>query len=176
MSDRRPRGARGGLRTGVLLAAALAALLVATTLASTSLASVASGTLSALWGRHHRQHQMDPERAREHAEFAVGWLLHSVDGTDEQESRVNEIVAALIDDVLAGAEEHRGTHRALIDEFSGAEVDRDALERIRGSELELIDALSVRVIGAIADVAEVLTPEQRLELIERSHRVRRFRH
>ena len=60
MSDRRPRGAQGGLRTGVLLAAALAALLVATALASTSLASVASGTLSALWGRQHRQHQMDP--------------------------------------------------------------------------------------------------------------------
>ena len=173
MSDRRLRGAQGGLGTGVLLADALAALLVASTLASTSLAGVGSGwTLSALWGRHHRQHSMDPERAREHAEFAVSWLLYRVDGTDEQESRINQIVATLIDDVLSGAEQHRGNHQALIDEFSGAEIDRDALERIRGSELELIDALSVRVVGALADVAEVLTSEQRLELIERSQRLR----
>ena len=174
MSDRRPRDGQGGLRTGVWLAVMLAGLLVASAVASTSLASAASGwTLSALWGRHHRQHSMDPERARERAEFAVSWMLHRLDGTDEQESELNDIVSTLIDDVIAGAGEHRENHRALIDEFSGAEVDRDALEQIRASEIELVDALSVRVIEALADAAEVLTSEQRLELIEQSQR---FRH
>lgn len=174
MSDRQDPGAGQspprGLVKGVLLAGVLGALLVTSALISTSFASAASGwTMSAWWGRHQRHHAVDPGRAREHAEYAVGWLLHSVDGTEEQELRVNEIVGALIEDVFAHVEQDRANRQALIDEFSKVEIDRDALERIRRSELELADTLSARLVGALADVAEVLTPEQRLELIERTH-------
>ena len=44
-------------------------------------------------------------------------------------------------------------------------IDRAALEQIRATELQRAETASSRVVQAIADAAEVLTPEQRIELI-----------
>jgi hypothetical protein len=52
-------------------------------------------------------------------------------------------------------------------------VDRDVLEGMRASEIERADAASQRLVATLADLADVLTPEQRAELLrtlERWHR------
>ena len=54
-----------------------------------------------------------------------------------------------------------------------ANVDRGALERIREAELKLAESASDRMVNAIADAADVLTPEQRGKLAEMAERFRR---
>jgi hypothetical protein len=44
-------------------------------------------------------------------------------------------------------------------------VDRAALEELRRYELQLAETASGRIVTALADVADVLTPEQPGELI-----------
>jgi Spy/CpxP family protein refolding chaperone len=56
-------------------------------------------------------------------------------------------------------------------------VDRAAIEAIRAQEMQSADAMSKRLVQSLADVADVLTPEQRAQLAEkmkqrRGHRQR----
>ena len=57
--------------------------------------------------------------------------------------------------------------------LSGPTIDRAAIEKLRAEEMALADTLSRTVAAALADSAEVLTPEQRTELLER---LGRFHH
>jgi Spy/CpxP family protein refolding chaperone len=55
-------------------------------------------------------------------------------------------------------------------------VDRAALEAIRAQEIQAADAMSKRFVQSLADVAEVLTPEQRAQLAEKMKQRREHRH
>jgi periplasmic protein CpxP/Spy len=123
-------------------------------------------------GRHAFGAQLlkDPEAAKRHAGMAVEWALRGVDATAEQKQRAKGIAERLIDQLVPLGEKHREHHVAMAHELVKAEIDREALERLRREELELADEASKRVVDAIAELGETLTPEQRRELAELVHR------
>ncbi len=51
-------------------------------------------------------------------------------------------------------------------------IDRAAMEKMRAERIAEVDQISKDLVNAVADVAEVLTPEQRVVLEER---IREFR-
>jgi Spy/CpxP family protein refolding chaperone len=117
-------------------------------------------------GGNHRLGFHDPERVRSHLELGTRIAMRAIDATEDQEARVREIVDAAATDLLALAPRHREHRDALVALLAGASVDRAALESLRAEELALLESASRRAVEAIADVAEVLTPEQRAELVE----------
>jgi Spy/CpxP family protein refolding chaperone len=124
-----------------------------------------------LHGRHGGP--IDPARARQHVEMGVGWVLGTVDATPEQEQRVKSIATGALSDLLPLRDRHHNNREAFRAALTGATVDREALEAARRDELKLAEEASARLVSAIADAAEVLTPEQRAELAamhERFHR------
>ena len=68
--------------------------------------------------------------------------------------------------MAAGVDQHQINREAFVAELSKPTLDRDALEQLRQNGLEMADQASTRLVSAVADAAEVLTPEQRNELIE----------
>jgi len=135
------------------------------------------------WGEGRRHHwggwhqgawSDDPAAAKEHAQETARWLLRSVDATDEQHTRIDDIVGKLVDDVQPLAGRHHANRDALIAALSAESIDREALNRLRQNDLELADQAYTRFTDAFADIAEVLTREQRLELVEAAHRFRRW--
>ena len=112
----------------------------------------------------------DPELARERAEFATSWVLSRIDATDEQQQEIKAIIGNSMDDFTALVEQHRQSHEAWIAELSKPTLDRAALEQLRKEGIDTADAASKRFVDALADAADVLTPEQRIELIEMAHR------
>ena len=156
------------LRAGFLLAGLLA-LLVGGVILSIPLADAAGGwqlrANHARWG-HSGGFAHSPEKAREHTEFAVEWMLSRIDTSQEQRSRVAEILGEFVEELLASHDQHREHADRLVELLSSPVIDRDALDGLRAAELELADDASSRLIGAIADAAEVLTAEQRLALLE----------
>ena len=123
-------------------------------------------------GRHGFGAQVlkDPVAAKEHAGMAVEWVLRGVDATEEQKQQARRITDRLIDELSPSIEKHRGFREAMARELAKPEIDREALERLRQEELALADAASKRLVAAIADLGDVLTPEQRAELVAFAHR------
>jgi len=122
------------------------------------------------WGGRWGGHAMSPEAAKEHLQIASKWLLRDIDASPEQQDRVNAIVAGAVDDLFRLRERHQQNRDAFHRQLGGATVDRAALEEIRKSEMGVADEASKRLVQALADVSDVLTPEQRQALAERIHR------
>jgi protein CpxP len=148
------------IRSGMWIGGTAIALLVGL--------AVSAGAMGLFGGRHARPGGFmghgGPHGAR--AEFAVDWALTRVDATEEQ----RDLVKARIGDSMAAMHElhqrHRGNREAWINELGQPVLDRAALEGLRVQELALADAASQRFLGLVADVGDILTIEQRAELIE----------
>jgi Spy/CpxP family protein refolding chaperone len=107
----------------------------------------------------------DPDAAKRHAGMAVEWVLRGVDATEEQKQQAKKIADRLIDQLGPVAAKHQEQRQAIARELGKAQIDREALERLRRIELSLADEASKVAVDAFADLAETLTPEQRQELL-----------
>ena len=93
--------------------------------------------------------------------MAAKWVLRDIDASAEQQERVTTIVGSAIDDLFRLKEKHQVNGQAFAAQLGAASLDRAALEEIRRSEIALADEASKRLVQALADASEVLTPEQR---------------
>ena len=99
-------------------------------------------------------------------EFATDWLLSRIEANDEQRQQVKAIVQATVQDLGQMREQHMQNRQMLLQALAQPTIDRTALSDIRRTGLQLVDTVSDRIVTALADVAEVLTPEQRTKLTE----------
>jgi hypothetical protein len=104
------------------------------------------------------------EQVRERALDKAAWMLGRIDASPEQETRINGIVTALVENLYALRSAHQEHRRQLIAELARPQLNRDALEKIRADELTLADSASKAVLNAVADASEALSSEQREEL------------
>ena len=121
-------------------------------------------------GGHFRHAAYDPEMMSARIEFATDWLLSRIDATDEQRQRVKAIVQATVQDLGQVRDQHIQNRQMLLQALAQPTIDRTALEDIRQAGLHLVDTASARIITALEDVADVLTPEQRTKLAEFTNR------
>jgi periplasmic protein CpxP/Spy len=155
---------------GLLGGGALVALLAARPIAAAIEGRGGWHGMHRSWGGHHRGfHSMSPGAAKEHLEVATKWALRDIDASEEQQERVSAIAAGAVDDLFRLRERHQANRDAFHAQLGGATIDRAALEQVRQSEIALADEASKRLVQALADVSEVLTPEQRQALMERFH-------
>jgi len=122
------------------------------------------------WCRHS---SASPEAERERMEFATDWMLNKVKATPDQREKVKAIVAATIKDLTGVREQHRENRNAFLATLAQPTVDRAMLDQLRQSELHLADTASQRIVATLSDVSEVLTPEQRGELVKLAEQFRR---
>jgi protein CpxP len=115
-------------------------------------------------GSHFRS--FDAENAVEKIDFAVDFVLDRVDATELQREQVKSILQTAIEDVRPLLFEDDSARDNVMTLLSQPYVDRVALEQLRANHLMQADTASVRAVRALADAAEVLTLEQRVELIE----------
>ena len=163
-------GIRGWLWRGVIAIAAVTLLVIATGCGPHG-PSRWHGH-HGFWG-HDRADLDDVEGLKKRAARALDWGLDAIDADDEQQVRIEAIAFQAIDRLVPLARAHRDHREALVAELGNSEIDRAALAEIRLEALRVVDEMSALLLDALADVSEVLTLEQRTELIARS---RRFRH
>ncbi len=151
----------------VLIAGLVGAVLVGGAFVSTQ----ASGFFGHS-GHERRGHfTRDPEMARQHAEFAASWVLGRIDMPPTTRRSKYRRSSATVSRTLSRS--HNGVGRITRPgELSSPNPpsDRVALEQLRTEGIELADTASTRLVEALADAAEVLTPEQRAELMEMADR------
>ncbi len=118
----------------------------------------------------------NPEQARERAAFGVEWAFRAVDATEEQRQEGKAVVERLVDQLIPLGERHREHREAVVRELVRPQIDRAALEQLREEGMALADEASRIAVDGVADLAEVLSPEQRAELLELVHRFHRGDH
>ena len=113
---------------------------------------------------------IDPARLDEHLDRMLKHLYVEVDATETQKQQLAPIVKAAARDLLPMRDRMRDARQQAVTLLSQATVDRAALEALRANQLQLAEQASRRLTQALADVADVLTPEQRKQLAERAAR------
>jgi len=102
-------------------------------------------------------------------------LYVEVDATDAQKQQLGPIVKAAARDLLPMRDRMRDARLQAVALLSQPSIDRAAIEALRANQLQLAEQASKRFTQALADVADVLTPEQRKQLTERMSRWRGHR-
>jgi periplasmic protein CpxP/Spy len=108
----------------------------------------------------------DPEERARRLDWRIGRLVQEVGGTQQQQERLAAIASAARAELKPLRDQSRELRRQRLDLLATPVIDRVALERARVAEMQLKDARSRRTLQAMADAAEVFTPEQRVKVAE----------
>jgi Spy/CpxP family protein refolding chaperone len=95
------------------------------------------------------------------ADRMVRHLSIEIDATAEQQEKLRAIVRDAVKDLLPMREKIMSARATARDLLTQQTVDRAAIEKFRTEMIATHDAVSKRLVQAVADAAEVLTPEQR---------------
>ncbi|MEP6790384.1 MAG: Spy/CpxP family protein refolding chaperone [Ramlibacter sp.] len=124
---------------------------------------VAAGARAQGWGRGGR----DPQEMLRRIDYRIGYMIKEVGGTPEQKDRLVAIARAVGADLQPLREQHRAARRRGLELLAAPSIDRVALEQLRVAQMQLAEAKSHRIVQALADAAEVLTPAQRTQMADR---------
>ena len=104
----------------------------------------------------------------ERVQAIIERALDSVGATSSQEAQIHDIVAKAFTQLEPAMKEHMDFRKQALDLLRQPNVDRDAIERFRAQRVASFDATSKQIASALADAADVLTPEQRVKLADRA--------
>jgi protein CpxP len=149
-----------GRRAAVLTAAALGASLLGA-LATTSLGQAFGPPWHAMGGMGGPLTQAQIE---DRADRMVRHVAIEIDANAEQQSKLEAIVKSAIKDILPMREKAAAARQQARDLFAAPTIDRAAIEKLRTEQIANADAFSKRLVQALADAADVLTPDQRKKL------------
>jgi Spy/CpxP family protein refolding chaperone len=94
-------------------------------------------------------------------------MLDGVNATDAQRAQIRQIVQSAMTDLKAQRQAARSLREQSMQLFTQPTVDANAAEALRQQMLQQHDQASRRMLQAMLDASNVLTPEQRVQLGER---------
>ena len=99
-------------------------------------------------------------------EQRVDRMLHGVDATPDQQTKLHAIIEAAVKDLDPIRKDLAGTRAQMTSLLAVPQVDRAAVEKLRTERVAEMDQASKRVTEALLDAADVLTPDQRKKLAD----------
>ena len=109
----------------------------------------------------------NPQRMQARAESMTNHMLGRVNATDAQRQQAALIAHAAVADLQPLLDAHRATRASLYSALSAETVDPAKLEKLRSETLQRADAVSRRLTQEVIELAAVLSPTQRRELLSR---------
>ncbi len=152
----RPRGGRA--RT---VAIVIAALVIGAVIGSALTRALGPHGMFARPGR-----PLNAAQAEARIDHMIRRLGARIDATEEQQSKLFAIAHAALKDLWPLREQARAARAGAVGSLTAANVDRDAVESARKELVGLADAASTRFAQALADAANVLSPDQRRRVAE----------
>ncbi len=130
-------------------------------------------------GRHGRGHgsfaDLTDAEIEKRITRVVKHVAIEIDATQEQQTRITTLITAVAKDLRPLRNEFRAAGKEMHELLTADKIDREAIEKLRAERLAEADRISKEMVTALADVAEVLTVEQRKVLDERIEQFRSMR-
>ncbi len=133
------------------------------------------------FGRGHGRHRgdrfanMSDEQVEKRITRMVKHLAIEIDATDDQTAKITTLLTAIAKDMRPLRKEFRAAGDEAKKLLLAEQIDRAALEKLRAERLAKVDEVSRQMMNAMADVADVLTLEQRKVVHERIDQMRRWK-
>jgi Spy/CpxP family protein refolding chaperone len=108
--------------------------------------------------------QLTPEQLTERADHIVRHLAIEIDASPEQTTKLEAIVKSMVTDLAPMRGKMMAAHQQVRALLTGPNVDRAAIEKLRAEQIANVDAVTKRITQALADAADVLTPDQRRKI------------
>ncbi len=107
------------------------------------------------------------EDAQERAQRMARHLAVEVEANPEQTDKLIVIAKGLATDVFPMRQSLQEARGRGVDLITAGSIDRGAIEALRAEQMGKAEAVTKRMTVALADAAEVLSPDQRKKLAER---------
>jgi Spy/CpxP family protein refolding chaperone len=120
------------------------------------------------YGMHEMKH--NPEHVAEFVQWRVNRVLSRVDASPEQKGKVSVVAKSAVTDLAALGIAPWETRSKFLALFRADKIEPEAFESLRAEQAAKWDSASKRLVQALVEAAQVLTPEQRRELTERMAR------
>ncbi len=124
------------------------------------------------WGHRGRFADMSDAEIQDRIERMVKHVAIEIDATDDQTQKITTLVTAVAKELKPMRDKMRAAGKQVHDLLLQDTIDRAALETVRAERLADAEQISKTIVNAVADVAEVLTPDQR-QVLEK--RIQEFR-
>lgn len=111
--------------------------------------------------------QMDPEVMGKRLEAMVAFRLADIDATPEQKSKITAILKGAANDLAPLRGKGREARQQMRQLLAAPTIDRAQIETLRIQQMQVAETVSRRMLQAMTDAAEVLTPEQRVQLAQK---------
>jgi len=147
----------GGARRRWAIGAMMAASFLAGGLALSGISAVADETgMHAMMG--------GPDHGHTAAMAHMTAVLDQVGATADQKTRIATILHTGLRPMMSVHGDMHGLHGDLLKLLTAPTIDRAALEQMRAGEIARLDQASRTAAQALADAAEVLSPDQRAKM------------
>ena len=117
--------------------------------------------------RHGAGGAMDPAPVEKKIDRLAGWIGVALDGSPEQQAKLSAIAKAAAKDLAPVHDELVAGRARAVELLTAEKVDRAALQAHRARQMLLVEQATERLTVAVADAADVLTPEQRVKAADR---------
>jgi periplasmic protein CpxP/Spy len=89
-----------------------------------------------------------------------------LDATADQQVKIANIAKAAVADLRPLHEKAHAARAPAVTLLTAPTIDRSAIERLRAEQIGLAETASKRIAQALADAADVLSPEQRRKVAD----------
>ena len=109
---------------------------------------------------------LSPAQVDDRIDRASKHIAIELDATADQQVKIANIAKAAVADLRPLHEKAHAARAQAVTLLTAPTIDRSAIERLRAEQIGLAETASKRIAQALADAAEVLTPEQRRKVSE----------
>jgi len=99
-------------------------------------------------------------------EYRMEQVLTDVGASTEQKDKLKALFKTTMDEIRPERGDRMEMREEVIKLLEAPTIDRNAIEALRAKHVQQIEEKSKTIAKAVADAAEILTPEQRKKLIE----------
>jgi Spy/CpxP family protein refolding chaperone len=117
-------------------------------------------------GQHGAMAHHSTESHLEHMQA----MLTKIGASDAQKSQIEGLLKPALAEMKAAHESHSDAFRQFHEAVTAPSIDRARLESLRAGQVKSLDEASKRMVTAISDAAEVLSPDQRAALAAQIHK------